>query len=99
MMPTTEDELKKIAALAYLKMDEAMLGTLTHDVGAIMNFVDKLRQIDTKSIAPLSHPLDLHQHLRKDEVNTENCVKPLEKIAPLFMDNLYLVPKVISTEK
>jgi aspartyl-tRNA(Asn)/glutamyl-tRNA(Gln) amidotransferase subunit C len=99
MMTTTEDELKKVAALAYLEMDKGLLEKLTHDVGAIMNFVTQLRQIDTKSITPLSHPIDLDQHLREDEINTENCVEQLEKIAPLFMDNLYLVPKAISTEK
>lgn len=98
-MPTSERELKKIAALAYLEADTASTQQLTQDVGAIMAFVEELRKVDTKGINPLSHPLDLHQRLREDKVQAENCVAKLEEIAPLFSDNLYLVPKVIDSGK
>ncbi len=97
-MPTTEHELQKIAALAYLESDTSTT-QLTQDVSAIMAFVEQLRKVDTSGVTPLSHPLDLHQRLREDEVKTVSCVAQLEKIAPLFTDNLYLVPKVIDSGK
>lgn len=71
---------------------------LTNDLSAIMAFVDQLRQIDTTHIIPLAHPLNLHQNLRQDEVQSDNCVDQLKAIAPLFIDQLYMVPKVIPTE-
>lgn len=96
-MSTTEDELNKIAALSYL--DTNNTPHLLHDVSAIMDYVEQLRQIDTTDIIPLLHPLGLHQRLRADEVNDVNHAAELANLAPLFVDNLYLVPKVIDTGK
>ena len=98
-MSTSEHEITKIAALAYLETDTKSAQQLAHDVSAIMDFVEQLRQIDTTTIAPLLHPLDLHQRLRLDEAVEVNRVQQLAKIAPLFADDLYLVPKVIDTGK
>ena len=98
-MATSENELKKIAALAYLEMDPKSTLQLSQDVSAIMTFVEQLRQIDTTNVTPLLHPLDLHQRLRHDEANEESRVDQLAAIAPLFADGLYLVPKVIDTGK
>ena len=93
-MSTSEHEITKIAALAYLETDTKSAQQLAHDVSAIMDFVEQLRQVDTTTTVPLLHPLDLHQRLRLDEVTEKNCVAKLAKIAPLFTDNLYLVPKL-----
>ncbi len=96
-MSTTENELKKIAALAFLDTHSAP--HLLDDVRAMMNYIEQLRQIDTTDITPLLHPLDLHQRLRADEVCDESHAAELAKIAPLFANHLYLVPKVIDTGK
>ncbi len=96
-MTTSEHELKKIAALAHIDTDAESTRQLAKDVSAIMDFVEQLRQIDTTTVTPMLHPLHLHQRLRIDEVKEENHTPDLEKIAPLFADGLYLVPKVIET--
>lgn len=98
-MPTTEQDLQKIAALAYLEIDATSAQQLSQDVSAIMDLVDQLRQIDTTGVAPLFHPLDLQQRLREDDVLEGNSVEQLATIAPLFTDNFYLVPKVIDSGK
>lgn len=98
-MPTTEQDLKKIAALAYIETDTDSSAQLAHDVSAMMAFVESLREINTSSIAPLLHPLDLHQRLRKDEVTEKSNVDQLASIAPRFANDLYLVPTVIETGK
>ncbi len=97
-MPS-EQELQKIAKLAYLEMDDKDTEHLSHDLDAIMAFVEQLRPIDTSGVLPLFHPLDLQQRLRLDEAHEENCVEQLGKIAPLFAGDLYLVPKVIDSGK
>ncbi len=99
MMLTSEQELKKIAALAYIDTNVESTQQLAHDVSAIMTFVQKLREIDTTNVTPLLHPLDLHQRLRLDEVKEVSQVAELERMAPLFADGLYLVPKVIDSGK
>ena len=96
-MTATKDELNKIADLAHLdlEIDADIAEQLAQDVNFIMDYVEQLRQINTRDVAPMTHPLDLHQHLRQDEASEDSCVIELAKIAPLFVDDLYLVPKVI----
>lgn len=92
-MATSEDELKKIATLAYIEID-CNTAQFAKDMSAIMNFVGQLRSVDTTSIAPLLHPLNMHQRLRIDDVNHVNYIPMLEKIAPVFANDLYYVPKL-----
>ncbi len=98
-MPTSDLELKKIADLAYLALDATSSAQLSHDVSAMMRFVEQLCQVDTTHIAPLFHPLDLHQRLRIDALNDTNHEPELSKIAPVFAEGLYWVPKVIESGK
>ncbi len=100
-MAILKNELEKIAALASIGMNSENSTQLAHDVATIMNFVEQLRSVNTIGITPLHHPLDQHQHqrLRVDEVREENQVSKLASIAPLFADDLYLVPKVIDIGK
>ncbi len=99
-MPISEHELQNIAALASLELDTTSAQQLTADVTAIMAVVEQLRNIDTTGVIQLFHPLNLHHRLREDEVHTTaHCVAQLEKIAPLFTDQLYWVPKVIDSGK
>ncbi|WP_256478742.1 MULTISPECIES: Asp-tRNA(Asn)/Glu-tRNA(Gln) amidotransferase subunit GatC [Legionella] len=97
-MPSSQD-LKKIAALACIDLNTASAASLAKDVDAILKFVEQLHQVNTEGISPLFHPLNLKQRLRLDEVNEPDRSQELAKIAPLFTDNLYLVPKVIEPGK
>lgn len=98
-MTISAAELQQIAKLAYLEEDPEHTEKLTQEISAIMDFVDQLKSVDTNEVAPLFHPLELHQRLREDAVTEQECIAELEAIAPLFEDQMYLVPKVISTEK
>lgn len=98
-MPLSEQEFQKIAALAYLETNPQHNHQLAVDVEGILSFVERLRQIDTANIVPLFHPLDLCQRLRQDEILEGNQVNQLGQIAPLFSEDLYLVPKVIDSGK
>ncbi len=98
-MTISQTDLEQIARLAYLNEDSNNNAQLFEEINSIMNFVDQLRSIDTKHVAPLFHPFDLHQRVRPDVVTEEECLAQLESIAPMFEDNLYLVPKVIDSSK
>ncbi len=99
-MTTTALELKKIAALACLETDEQSSLEFAHDLTAMMDLAEQLRPINTKGILPLLHPLDLNQTLRSDDIEHDDSLLPeLKKLAPLFTDDLYWVPKVIHTGK
>lgn len=95
-MSISPDELEKIARLACLDTEHS--AQLERDLNAIMELVEQLRQVDVKQIEPLSHPLELNQPVRIDEVTEANCVAELETIAPLFEEQYYLVPKVLESD-
>lgn len=94
-MTITPQDLEQIAQLAYLDTEHSP--QLIEEINDIMDFVDQLRAVNTTNIAPLFHPFDLHQRLRPDEVTEEDCLNELAAIAPMFEDDLYLVPKVIES--
>lgn len=98
-MTISTKDLEKIANLAYLEIDSEHSPQLTQEISSIMDFVDQLRSVETSHIEPLCHPFARHQRLREDEVTEEECIAELEAIAPMFDDNLYLVPKVIESGK
>lgn len=98
-MTISPKDMEKIANLAYLDADTNPSSQLTQEINAIMDFVDQLRAVNTQEIAPLFHPSALHQRLREDTVTEEDCIAELEAIAPLFENDLFLVPKVIEPGK
>ncbi|KTC65917.1 glutamyl/tRNA (Gln) amidotransferase subunit C (plasmid) [Legionella adelaidensis] len=98
-MTITSDQLKKLSDLAYLAVDDTLINQLSSDVQAIVAFVNVLQNVNTSEVAPLLHPLDLTQPLRDDVVTEVNQLQALEKIAPRFEKNYFLVPKVIDKSK
>lgn len=98
-MTITPTELEKIAQLAYLDTDTDHTPQLIQEVNEIMDFVEQLRSVDTTNVSPLLHPFALQQRLRPDTITEESCLAELEAIAPLFEDDLYLVPQVIEQDK
>ncbi|MGC1182602.1 Asp-tRNA(Asn)/Glu-tRNA(Gln) amidotransferase subunit GatC [Legionella sp.] len=98
-MTLSPKDLEKIAHLAYLNPDRDQSSKLMQEINEIMDFVDQLRSVDTTEVEPLFHPLAVYQRLRPDSITEEDCVAELEALAPLFEDNLYLVPQVIDEIK
>jgi aspartyl-tRNA(Asn)/glutamyl-tRNA(Gln) amidotransferase subunit C len=89
-------DLQKIAALAYLNIEEDEAPELMQEVSEILEFVEQLRSVPTTNVTPLFHPLPLNQRLRTDEITEDSCLAELKELAPLFEDDLYLVPQVIN---
>ncbi len=66
-MPLTADEVRWVAHLARLDLSAAELETMTRQLGAIVGYVDQLRQVDTEGVEPLAHALAVHNVFRDDE--------------------------------
>lgn len=98
-MTLSPSDIEKIARLASLDTHSDHTSKLNEEVNAIMDFIEQLRSVDTTNVTPLFHPFASHQRLRTDEITEEECIAELEAMAPLFETDLYLVPKVIESEK
>ncbi len=94
-MSLTADEVKKIAHLARLGIDEQDLDAYAKDLSGILDLMTQMAATDTDSVTPMAHPSDQTQRLREDEVLETNQREHFQAIAPLVESGLYLVPKVI----
>lgn len=98
-MNISPNDLEELANLAYLDTGIENSPKLIQEINDLMNFVDQLRAINTDEVEPLFHPIAAHQRLRPDAITEEDCLAELEALAPLFEENLYLVPQVIEQAK
>ena len=89
------DEVKKIAKLACLNVDDADIQSYATNLSNILDLVEQMSAVDTTGVAPMSHPFDVVQRLREDVVTDFNRREEFQAIAPKTEDGLYLVPKVI----
>lgn len=94
-MSLTATDVKKIAHLARLNMNENDVTLYVEQLSKILSFVEQMNQADTAGIEPLAHSLDLQQRMRTDEVTEKNQRAEFQAIAPQVEAGLYLVPQVI----
>lgn len=94
-MSLDADEVKKIAYLARLKIEEADIPGYVSSLSDILDLVAQMNAVDTAGMTPMSHPLDAVQRLREDVVTEGNQRERFQAIAPKTEDGLYLVPQVI----
>ncbi|HHC72098.1 MAG TPA: Asp-tRNA(Asn)/Glu-tRNA(Gln) amidotransferase subunit GatC [Thiotrichales bacterium] len=94
-MSLDASEVKKIAHLARLAIDEADVPRYASNLSDILSLVEQMNRVDTHGVVPMAHPLDMNQRLRPDEVSETVERDRYQAIAPAVENGLYLVPKVI----
>ena len=97
-MSLSDKELKEIAYLARINIDKKDFPALKAELDQILNLFDKLNSADTDEVEAMSHPLNLSQPTRKDEVTESDQRSKLQASAPLVQSGLFIVPKVIEGE-
>ncbi len=94
-MSLSTTEVKKIAWLGRIAIDDDKIEAYTHDLSGILDFVEQMSVLDTSTVAPMAHPMDQAQRLRPDQVTESDQREWFQANAPLVEAGLYLVPKVI----
>ena len=94
-MSLTAEEVKQIAYLARLGIDEKDVESYTSDLSNMLDLMTQMGEADTSAVQPMAHPMDQIQRLRKDEVTETDHREDFQSIAPQVENGLYLVPKVI----
>lgn len=98
-MAVSKQDVKKIAELARLEFSDSEIEDYTLEMNKILGYVDKLNELDTSNIKPLSHPIEninvFREDVNKTSINRENALKN----APNRSSEHFKVPKVISQNK
>lgn len=94
-MAVTKQEVEKLAELARLEFNENEIENLTKDMNQILHHMDKLNELDTSNVEPLSHPIEVKNVFREDELIESIKREDALKNAPDNDDEFFKVPKVI----
>ena len=98
-MKITKKDVEYIAHLARLEIDPNEIELCTMQVDRILEYVDKLNSLDTKSIEPTSHPMPVVCVLRKDEVRESFSQTEATQNAPEKKGGSFKVPPIIEMEE
>ena len=85
----------KIAKLCRLRIEEQETEELSLQLSSILDWVEKLNEVDTDNVEPLSNVSTAKLPLRKDEENSEDKSKDILTNAPEKLENYFVVPKVV----
>ena len=94
-MSLTLEEVGRIARLARIELSPQDAEATQAKLSGIFDLIAQMQAVDTTGIAPMSHPQDVVQRLRPDEVTETNRREAYQAVAPDAERGLYLVPKVI----
>ena len=94
-MEVNDALVDKLAHLARLKFEAGEKEEIKNDLQKMISFVEKLNELDTEGIAPLTHMTDEVTILREDEIRGSISTEEALKNAPLHDEKFFKVPKVI----
>ena len=94
-MSIDKDTVKHIAKLARISLDEKKINSLSKDLSSIMEFIEKLNELNTEKIVPLTSIIDASLRSRKDEVSDDKIRDQILKNSPEKNEEFFVVPKVI----
>jgi aspartyl-tRNA(Asn)/glutamyl-tRNA(Gln) amidotransferase subunit C len=94
-MPLTLEDVRRIAALARLALDEEQGTQVLIQLQGIFGLIEQMQAVDTTGVEPMSHAQDVVQRLRADQVTEGDQRDLFQALAPQAEAGLYLVPKVI----
>ncbi len=93
-MPSKE-EVHYIAHLARIHLQDEEVERLSRDLERILEYIEKLKELDVEGIKPTSHVLPLKNVFREDAVRPSLAREDIMHMAVDSLDGAFKVPKVI----
>ena len=87
--------IKHISKLSRIAVDEQKAEKLTKDLNSIFDFIEKLNELKTDNVQPLTSIAETTLKLRPDEIKSENLREQIIKNSPENNEDYFVVPKVI----
>ncbi|MBO8171726.1 MAG: Asp-tRNA(Asn)/Glu-tRNA(Gln) amidotransferase subunit GatC [Bacillaceae bacterium] len=94
-MAISRKEVEHVAELARLNLTEEEAELYTKQLDAILEFAQKLNELDTENVKPTSHAFDVKNVLREDEVRKSVEREEALRNAPDTEDGQFKVPPVM----
>ncbi len=91
----TREEIRHVADLARLELDDEAVETFVGQIGRILEYVATLERVNTDGVAPMSHAISLNNAFRDDEPGDHLDNDEALANAPEKDDRSFLVPRVV----
>ena len=96
MKRISSDEVKKVAQLARLQLNESEIHKHADQLEKILDYIKQLDKINTDNIPCTTRAIEVVNVLRKDEKKDYENSEELLDLAPSREDKFFKVPKIIS---
>ena len=89
----TNETIEYIGILSKLELNENEKERASKDIEMMLNFFDKMNEIYTDGVEPMSHPIANANVFRDDVVTNGDMSGDMLKNAPMVLDGMFSVPK------
>ena len=87
--------IRRIARLARLRVSDAEVDSLQHDLNTILGWIDQLNEVNVEGVEPLTGGTSIALRLREDVVTEPDLTEAVLSNAPDRDGPFYTVPKVV----
>ena len=94
-MSLDKDTVKHISKLARISLNDKKVDSLSKDLSSIIKFIERLNELNTDNVKPLTSIIDASLKSRKDEIRDGKIRDQILKNSPENNDEFFVVPKVI----
>ena len=95
MTKITKEEVKKVAHLARLELNENEINNHAKQLEKILEYIKQLEKIDTDDVPCTARAIEVINVFRKDAQKNSECSQELLELGPSREDQYYKVPKII----
>ena len=96
MTKITKEEVKKVAHLARLELNEDAINNHAEQLEKILEYIEQLEKIDTNDVPCTTRAIEVINVFRKDEKKYSDCTEELLELGPSKEDKYFKVPKIIN---
>ena len=96
MAKITKEEVKKVAHLARLELNENEINCQAEQLEKILEYIKQLEKIDTNNVPCTTRAIEVINVFRKDEKKNYDSTEELLELGPSREDEYFKVPKIIN---
>ena len=96
MTKITKEEVRKVAELARLELNESEINNHAEQLEKILEYIKQLEKIDTNDISCTTRAIEVINVFRKDENKNSDCTEDIIDLGPSREDQYFKVPKIIN---
>ena len=90
-----DETIEYVGILAKLELSGEERERAKKDMGRMMDYIDKLSELDTEGVEPMTHVFPVQNVFREDIVTNSDTREQLLSNAPEQKDGMFVVPKTV----